>query len=185
MKKRLFLSILLLIGFITAGAQTQDFYIKPSPGLKKDVKITFRVKWDAKVIPDVTHVSGLKRKTEVLEHRGGGDPSLLRHSPGVNKYEPIVIKRPRGLGTEFEQWANKVWNYGSGLGSEVSLRDFRKDVLIEVCNANGKVLLAFKVYRCWPSEYIALSDLDAEEDALAMEVLVLEHEGWERDYTIR
>jgi phage tail-like protein len=150
-----------------------------------DVKIQFRVKWDGKVIPDVSKVSGLRRVTEAIENRPGGDPNVMRYSPGISRYVPIVLKRPRSFDTSFEQWANKVWNFGSGLGAEVSLRDYRKDIIIELCDDTGKVLMAFKVYRCWISEYIALTDLDADEDASAMEVLVLHHEGWERDYSIR
>lgn len=150
----------------------------------KDVKLEFRVKWDGKVIPGISKVSGLRRVTEAIEHRPGGEPNLMRYSPGISKFVPIVLKRPRSFDKSFERWANKVWNFGSGLGAEVSLKDYRKDILIELCDDTGKVLMAFKVYRCWISEYIALTDLDADEASLAMEVLVLHHEGWERDYSI-
>ncbi len=150
----------------------------------KDVNLEFRVKWDGKVIPDISKVSGLRRVTEAIEHRPGGEPNIMRYSPGISKFVPIVLKRPRSFDTSFEQWANKVWNFGSGLGTEVSLRDYRKDIIIELCDDTGKVLMAFKVYRCWISEYIALTDLDVDKDASALEVLVLHHEGWERDYSI-
>ena len=122
--------------------------------------------------------------TKAIERRSGGDPSLFSYSPGVSKYAPIVLKRPRTHDKEFERWANKVWNFGSGRGAEVSLRDYRKDIIIELLDDAGNVLMAFKVYRCWPSEYIALTDLDTDKDDLAMEVLILHHEGWERDYDI-
>ena len=151
----------------------------------EDVEIVFRVKWDGRVVPGITKISGLKRKTEVIENRAGGDPSQYRRSPGLTKYAPIVLERPRSNDKEFERWANKVWNFGSGLGTEVSLRDFRKDVSIELCTAGGRVIMAFRVYRCWPSEYVALSELDKESNDPAMEVLVLEHEGWERDYDVQ
>jgi len=127
----------------------------------------------------------LRRRTEIVEYRTGGDPSLNRRSPGKTEYQPIVLERPRSNDREFERWANKVWSLGSGLGSEVSLKDYRKDILIELRDGAGRVLTAFKVYRCWPSDYVGLSDLDAEDKSLAMEILVLEHEGWERDYEIR
>jgi phage tail-like protein len=153
-------------------------------GQEKDVTVHFRVKWDGKIIPGITKVSGLRRVTEAIEHRSGGDPSLTKYSPGTTRYVPIIIKRPRSLDKSFEQWANKTFNFGSGLGAEVSLQDFRKDVIIDLYDDTGKVIMAFKVYRCWVAEYIALTDLDSEEDTLAMEVLILHHEGWERDYDI-
>ena len=155
------------------------------PASPKDTNIIFVVKWDGRIIPGITKVSGLRRKTEIVEYRSGGDPNMIRRAPGKSEYQPIILKRPRLNDPEFERWANKVWNLGSGLGSEVSLRDYRKDIIIELRDDTGKVLMAFKVYRCWPSEYIALSDLDVDDNSLAMEILVLEHEGWERDYEIR
>jgi phage tail-like protein len=150
----------------------------------KDQNVVFHVKWDGRIVPGVTKISGLNRKTEVILNRTGGDPSMPRRSPGVTNYTPIVIERPRGSDKEFERWANKVWNFGSGLGSEVSLKDFRKDILIELCTEDGKVIMSFRVYRCWPSEYTSLSELDKDSAAPAMEVLVLQHEGWERDYEV-
>lgn len=85
---------------------------------------------------------------------------------------------------EFEKWANKIWNYGSGLGAEVSLKDFRKDIIIEVYNEAGQLAIAYKVYRCWVSEFTALPDLDANANAVAIQSIKLENEGWERDYEV-
>ena len=144
----------------------------------------FRVKWDGKYVAGVSKVSSLKRSTEVVEHRNGGDPSTTRKSPGRNKYEPITLERGVTHDTNFEQWANKVWNLGSGLGSEVSLKDFRKDLIIEVYNEAGQLALAYKVFRCWVSEYQALPDLDANANAVAIQHIKLENEGWERDYEV-
>jgi phage tail-like protein len=78
--------------------------------------------------------------------------------------------------TEFEQWANKVWNYGAGLGAEVSLKDFRKDIIIDLFNEAGQKVLSYKVYRCWVSEYQALPELDANGNAVAIETLTLQNE---------
>lgn len=181
--KLCFSSILfLLIVFISSGVSQEEATKKEDVG--KDVEIIFRVKWDGKIIPGISKVSGLKRKTEVITNRSGGDPSLQRKSPGMTNYKPVIIQRPRSADKEFERWANKVWNFGSGLGSEVSLRDFRKDIRIELCTKTGNVILAINIYRCWPSEYVALSDLVEDSDSLAMEKLVLQHEGWERDYSV-
>jgi phage tail-like protein len=143
------------------------------------------VKWDGRYVAGVSKVSALKRTTEVVEHREGGDPSTVRRSPGQTKYEPITLERGVTHDLEFEQWANKVWNWGSGLGSEVSLADFRKDLIIEFYNEAGQLAMAYKVYRCWPSEYQALPDLDAGANAVAIQTLTLQHEGWERDYDVK
>jgi phage tail-like protein len=144
----------------------------------------FRVKWDGRYVAGVSKVSSLKRSTEVVEHREGGDPSTVRKSPGQSKYEALTLERGVTHDQEFEQWANKVWNWGSGLGAEVSLADFRKDLIIEFYNEAGQLAIAYKVYRCWPSEYQALPELDAGANAVAIQTLTLQNEGWERDYEV-
>jgi phage tail-like protein len=144
----------------------------------------FRVKWDGRYVAGVSKVSALKRSTEVVEHREGGDPSTSRKSPGRNKYEAITLERGVTHDTEFEKWANKVWNFGSGLGAEVSLADFRRDVIIDMYNEAGQLVLAYKAYRCWVSDYQALPDLDANANAVAIQSIKLENEGWERDYDV-
>jgi phage tail-like protein len=144
----------------------------------------FRVKWDGKYVAGISKCSALKRTTEVVEHREGGDPSSSRKSPGRSKYEAITLERGVTHDVEFEQWANKVWNFGSGLGAEVSLRDFRKDIIIEVYNEAGQLALAYKVFRCWVSEYQSLPDLDANANAVAIQHIKLENEGIERDYEV-
>ena len=144
----------------------------------------FRVKWDGRYVAGVSKVSALKRTTEVVEHREGGDPSSARKSPGRTKYEPITLERGVTHDTEFEKWANKVWNFGSGLGSEVSLRDFRKNLIIELYNEAGQLAISYKVFRAWVSEFQSLPDLDANANAVAIQSIKLEHEGWERDYDV-
>lgn len=144
----------------------------------------FRVKWDGRYVAGVSKVSGLKRTTEVVTHREGGDPSSSRKSPGRTQYEAITLERGVTHDVEFEQWANKPWNFGAGLGSETSLKDFRKDVIIEVYNEAGQPALAYNVYRCWVSEYQALGDLDANANAVAIQTIKLENEGWVRDTAV-
>jgi phage tail-like protein len=144
----------------------------------------FRVKWDGRYVAGVCKVSTLKRTTEVVKHREGGDPSSSRKSPGRTEYEAVTLERGVTHDPEFEKWANKVWNFGSGLGAEVSLKDFRKDIIIELYNEAGQLALAYKVYRCWVSEFQSLPDLDANANAVAIERLKLENEGWERDYEV-
>jgi phage tail-like protein len=144
----------------------------------------FRVKWDGKYVAGVSKVSALKRSTEPVTHREGGDPSTARLSPSVWKFEPITLERGVTHDPEFEAWANKVWDYGAGLGAEVSLLDFRKDITIEVYNEAGQLVLAYNIFRCWVSEYQALPELDANANAVAIESMVLQNEGWERDTAV-
>jgi phage tail-like protein len=144
----------------------------------------FRVKWEGKVVAGISKVSALVRTTEVVVHREGGDPNTSRKSPGRTEYEPITLERGVTHDLEFERWANKIWNLGAGLGSEVSLNDFRKDLIIEVYNEAGQLVLAYKVYRCWVSRYQALAELDANTGGVLIQSLTLENEGWERDYDV-
>jgi len=132
----------------------------------------------------ISKVSALKRTTDVVKFREGGDPSTERKSPGQTKYEAITLERGVTHDKDFEQWSNKIWNYGAGLGAEVSLKDFRKDIIIEVYNEAGQLAIAYKIYRCWVSEYQALPALDASGNAVAIQTLKLENEGWERDYEV-
>lgn len=144
----------------------------------------FLVRWDGKPVAGISKVGALKRTTEVVEHREGGDPSTSRKSPGRTKYEAIMLERGVTHDLEFVRWANKVWNYGSGLGAEVSLKDFRKDIIIDFLNEAGQLAISYRIYRCWVSEFQALPDLDANANAVAIQSIKLENEGWEQDYEI-
>jgi phage tail-like protein len=144
----------------------------------------FRVRWDGNYVAGISKVGALKRSTEVVEHREGGDPSTSRKSPGRTKYEAIMLERGVTHDLAFVQWANKVWNFGSGLGAEVSLKDFRKDIILEVYNEAGQKALAYKIFRCWVSEFQALPDLDSNANAVAIQSIKLENEGWEQDYEV-
>jgi phage tail-like protein len=144
----------------------------------------FRVKWDGQYVAGVSKVSSLKRTTEVVKHREGGDPSSSRKAPGRTEYEAVTLERGVTYDPEFEQWASKVWNFGAGLGSEASLADFRKDITLEVYNEAGQLALAYNLFRCWVSEFTALPDLDANANAVAIQTLKLENEGWVRDTAV-
>jgi phage tail-like protein len=144
----------------------------------------FRVKWDGHYVAGVSKMTALKRTTEVVKHRDGGDPSSSRKSPGRTEYDAITLERGVTHDPDFEQWANKVWHYGGALGSEVSLKDFRKDIIVDVFNEAGQKVISYKIYRCWVSEYQALPDFDANANAVAIQHIKLENEGWERDYDV-
>ena len=128
----------------------------------------FRIKWDGRYVAGVSKISGLRRTTEVIHHREGGDPSTSRKSPGVTKFEPIILERGVTHDPEFENWANKVWS-----------------LVLELYNEAGQLVLAYKIYRCWVSEYEILPDLDANANAIAIEHIKLENEGWERDQSVK
>ena len=144
----------------------------------------FRVKWDGQYVAAVSNVSGLKRSTAVVEHREGGDPSTSRKSPGRTEFDPITLERGLTQDNAFEDWANLVWKLGAGLGAEVALNEFRKDIRIELYNEAGQLVRAWNIFRCWPSEYQALPDLDSDANAVAIEHIKLENEGWERDTSV-
>ncbi len=144
----------------------------------------FRLKWDGKYVAGVSKVSPLKRSTEVIKFREGGDPSTSHKSPGRTEYDAITLERGVTHDVAFEQWANKVWDYGAGLGAEVSLKDFRKDITLELYNEAGQKVMAYNIFRCWVSEYEALPDLDANAAAVAIQHIKLEIEGWERDLSV-
>jgi phage tail-like protein len=142
----------------------------------------FRVKWDGQVVAGVSKVSALKRTTEVVSHREGGDVSTPRHSPASSKFEAITLERGVTFATEFRVWATLVYNH-EGDGA-VSLKNFRKDITIELLNLQGTVVKAYNVFRCWVSEFTALPELDANANALAFETIVLQNEGFELDAAV-
>ena len=140
----------------------------------------FRVKWDGRYVAGISHVSPLIRRTEVVKHREGGDPSTSRKSPGRTEFEAITLERGLTQDHEFEAWANLVFT----LGGQMSLKNFRKDIILELYNEAGQLVMAYKIFRCWVSEYQALPDLDANAAAVAIEHIKLENEGWERDPSV-
>lgn len=142
----------------------------------------FRIKWDGRYVAGVSKISALKRSTELVNHREGGDPSTDRISPGRTKFEPVTLERGVTHDPDFENWANKV--YHTDGDAAMSLKDFRKDMIIELLNLQGNVAKAYKVYRCWVSEYQAVPEFDANANAIAIEMMVLQCEGWERDEAV-
>jgi phage tail-like protein len=141
----------------------------------------FLVLWDQRPVAAVSKVGMLKRTTQVVAHRDGGNPSSSRKSPGRTEYDPIVLERGITTDAAFEQWASAVWSYGNGPGSESYLANFRKTITIELYNDAGQAVQRYFLYRCWVSEYQALPELDANANAIAIQTIKLENEGWKRD----
>jgi phage tail-like protein len=141
-------------------------------------------------VAGVSKVSVLKRSTEVIEFRDGGDFSSPRKSPGRSKFDPITLERGVTWDLEFERWANKVWDYQNAQAAaaqrtmEMSLADFRREIIIDLHNEAGQKVMSYQVYRAWVSEYQALPDLDANANAIAIQHIKIEHEGWLRDLSV-
>jgi phage tail-like protein len=156
----------------------------------------FRVAWATtpngppQYVAGISKVSGLKRTTEVVKHREGGDPSTSHKSPGRTEYDAITLERGVTQDVSFEQWASKVWDFNHAQAPagqrtmEVSLADFRKELIIDVYNEAGQPVLSYQLFRCWVSEYQALPDLDANANAVAIQHIKLEYEGFTRDVAV-
>ena len=142
----------------------------------------FRIKWDNNYVAGLSKCSALKKTTEVVTWRDGADPSHSHKLPGKTSYEPITLEAGVTHDTAFEDWANLVNNFQAD--AAMSLRNFRKDVTIDVFNLQGKKVLSYNVHRCWVSEYQALADLDASGNAVMIQTIKLENEGWERDTSV-
>jgi phage tail-like protein len=141
----------------------------------------FRLRWDGHYVAGISKVSVLKRMTEVVEHRAGGDQTTMYKSPGQTKFEPLTLERGVTHDVAFEDWASLVWKLGNGSGTQIALKGFRKDLILELHNEAGQVAIAYKIYRAWVSEFTALPELDASANAIAIQSIILQHEGFERD----
>lgn len=148
----------------------------------KNFKFLVRFEGSSTPAAGVSKVSALKRTTEVVSHREGGDVSTPRHSPGTTKYEPITLERGVTFDTEFESWANLV--YSTEGDGAVSLRNYKRNLILDVLNLQGTVVKSYKIFRAWVSEYTALPELDANANATMIESIVLQNEGWERDESV-
>ena len=145
----------------------------------------FRVLWagvrDGTPVPvlGVSKVSSLKRTTEVVNHRSGGENSTDHKSPGRTTYDAVTMERGITHDLEFEKWANMVHPYAGD--AAMDLVNYKKELTLEVMNEKGHVVLRYFLHDCWVSECTAVPDLDANANAVAIESLKIELEGWERD----
>lgn len=142
----------------------------------------FIVKFGGKPVAAVSKMSALKRTTEPVVHRVGGDPSTSRVSPSSWKFEPITLERGVTHDPDFEAWANL--SFSTDGDAAMSLKNFRKTLSIDLLNEQGSVAKSYLVYRCWVSEYQALPEMDANTTAVAIEMMVLQNEGWVRDFSV-
>jgi len=143
----------------------------------------FQVLIDGNPVAGVKKMGALKKKTEAVKWRSAGDPSHERVLPGGTSYEPVILEQGLTHDPVFENWANLVNNI-DGDGA-VSLKNFRKDIVINVMNLQGSVALSYKLFRAWVSDFQALPDLDAGAmNAVGIQTITLQHEGWQRDTAV-
>lgn len=142
----------------------------------------FRIKWDGEYIAGLSKCGALKRTTEVTDWREGGDPSHSRKLPGKTSYDAITMEKGLTHDLAFEEWANRVNNFQGD--AAMSLASYRKEVVIDVHNEQGTVVISYIVHRAWVSSYTALPDLDASGNSVAIQSITLENEGWERDVAV-
>lgn len=114
----------------------------------------FRLSWDGRYVAGASKMSGFDRKSITLE-RG------VTHDP------------------EFERWTHGLEAFDADPTREFSLEDIRKDLIVEVCDEAGIPALAYRIRRCWVSEYQSMPDLDADANAIAITRLTLQNDGWE------
>jgi phage tail-like protein len=150
----------------------------------KNYKFRVKAGKSSSYVAGVSKMSSLKRTTAVVKHREGGDPSSSFKSPGITEYDPITLERGVTHDTDFEVWASKTWNFHGGPGAESSLADFRQDITIDVFNEAGQKVISYQVFRCWVSEYQAMGDFDSNSNAVLIQHIKLENEGWQRDLSV-
>ena len=130
----------------------------------------------------VSKVTAVKRSSDVIEYKEGGNPIILK-GLGRTKYEPITLERGITQDTDFLVWADAAQKLDQGHAS-TSLKDLRREIRIQLLNEEGQAVHGYIVHRCWVSEFQALPDLDAGGNAVAVEHIKLENEGWEIDPSV-
>ena len=176
-----------------ASSKNSEFPVntyRHDPYLNYNFVVQWKINGKMTTVAGINRVSGLTRSTQVVNHRTGGDMAGMRKVPGQTDFAPITLERGVTHDVSFEQWANKVWSLPNGLKyaynnksteDVVSLADFRKDISIIMMNEAGQPVLQYHVYRCWVSEYIAMPELNAAGNAIAIQQIVLQNEGWVRN----
>jgi phage tail-like protein len=143
----------------------------------------FQVLIDGKPVAGLRKMTGLKKTTEVTGWRTAGDPTHERRLPGGTKYEAVTLEQGLTHDPVFESWAGLVNNIKGD--KAMSLKNFRKDIVLNVMNLQGQVVISYKLYRAWVAEYHALPDFDAgTTNVVGIQSIKLEHEGWERDTAV-
>ena len=144
----------------------------------------FRVKWDGAYVAGLSKMTPLKRTTEVVKHREGGDPSTSYKAPGRTEYDAITLSRGVTHDKAFEDWANLAFLHGAGPGAEMKLKSFRKELILDIFDEADTKAISYKIHRCWVSEFVATPEMDSNANAVAIQSIKIECEGWERDESV-
>jgi phage tail-like protein len=143
----------------------------------------FRIQLDGQHVAGVSKVSALTRTNERASYRSGGGQSTPHRMPGQSEYPAVTLERGVKHEAGFAQWVNQTWDDRPGVtGNQgISLMGFRKDLFLEIYNEAGQKVISYKIYRCWPSECDAFTELDAEGSAAAIQMLKFGNEGWDSE----
>jgi phage tail-like protein len=138
-------------------------------GLRPDAytNFNFLVEVDGIVQMSFIECSGLESVTEVIETREGGDNTTVRKRPGKTSYTDITLKWGLTDSSEMQQWRQRI------IDGNVD----RKNGSIVVYDlANKKEVVRWNFVRAWPTKWDGPA-LDARGKDIAIETLVLAHEG--------
>ncbi|NNC99112.1 MAG: phage tail protein [Gammaproteobacteria bacterium] len=149
----------------------------------------FRLIWNGRVVAGFSEASILNHGAETMNFRAGGNPDAIVKRPAPQAYEAITLERGITHDPTFEQWANRAWSYSQGAKNPQhdqdrpapSFNNFKQDFKLELLDQAGHAKRSYKLFRCWPSEYTALPELDANGTAVVIAKIKLENEGWELD----
>jgi phage tail-like protein len=133
-------------------------------------------------VAGVSKVGGLKRTTQMIPYNEGGKALTLK-GLGRTSYDPITLERGVTHDSAFVDWADCAQKLDQGHPTQ-NLVNLRRDIHLVLLNEQGQQVHRYNVHDAWVSEYQAMSDLDAGANAVVIEHIKVEHQGWEHDDTL-
>ena len=115
-------------------------------------------------------MSALKIGSEMMDRQEECDQPSYRNRPGPIKDGAISPENEVTLDGEFKKWES----------SRVALETVHKGIALDVYDEMGRIALVCRIWRCWVSEFLGMQDLKANPNALPIQLITLETEGWER-----
>jgi phage tail-like protein len=146
-----------------------------SSGLDPYASFRFRIMWQGRYVAGAAKLGGLKRTSEIVKDNQSLTASQQKAAQR-SKYEAITLERGVTHDREFENWASEVAEREDAAGSKSS----RRAILIGECDEPGHFVQSYRLVRAWVSDE-ASPDLDASANAVTIETIKLENEGWRRD----
>lgn len=133
----------------------------------------FRVTWQGRSVAGFHRMGALDRPAGA---GADGEPVRAPQLPGHSRYPRITLERGVTHDPGFQKWASGVHNSS---GAPAPSTQVRQDLVIEALDEAGRVARAYQVYRSWIAAFQSLPDLDASAKGVAIQILTLEHGGWE------